>query len=162
MGIFDLFMANLDGSDLRQLTFGGVQEFPAGWLADGSLLYSVPGQEYEYTVYRLDLQSGESQVFSSENIQSISPDGQYVAIAEMTFGERWQIVISELDGDNRRSLVDGSLSVLNPIWSPDGQWILASVSDTGVEASMGALINLSTCEAIPLPGLKEDIIAWAP
>ena len=94
MGIFDLFIVNLDGSNLRQITHGGVQEWPVGWLEDGSFLYTVPGREYEYIVYRLDLASGESEVFSNENIQSLSPDGQYVAIARLAFGERWQIDIS--------------------------------------------------------------------
>ena len=82
MGIFDLFIVNLDGSNLRQITHGGVQEWPVGWLEDGSFLYTVPGREYEYIVYRLDLASGESPVFSNENINP-SPDGQYVAIARL-------------------------------------------------------------------------------
>ena len=61
MGIFDLFIVNLDGSNLRQITHGGVQEWPVGWLEDGSFLYTVPGREYEYIVYRLDLASGEAR-----------------------------------------------------------------------------------------------------
>ncbi len=80
MGIFDLFIVNPDGSDLRQLTFGGVQEFPAGWLADGSLLYTVPGRENEYTMYQVDPQSGKSQEFLSDNIESVSPDSQSTLI----------------------------------------------------------------------------------
>ena len=73
MGIFDLFIVNLDGSNLRQITHGGVQEWPVGWLEDGSFLYTVPGREYEYIVYRLDLASGEAQVFSNENINPSHP-----------------------------------------------------------------------------------------
>ena len=80
-----------------------MQEWPVGWLEDGSFLYTVPGREYEYIVYRLDLASGEP-VFSNENIQSLSPDGQYVAIASWPFGERWQIDISRLDGADRWAL----------------------------------------------------------
>ena len=120
MGIFDLFIVNLDGSNLRQITHGGVQEWPVGWLEDGSFLYTVPGREYEYIVYRLDLASGESPVFSNENIQSLSPDGQYVAIARLAFGERWQIDISRLDGADRWALANDSLWVLNPLWSASG------------------------------------------
>jgi Tol biopolymer transport system component len=32
IGSFDLFIVNPDGSDLRQLTFGGYQEISIGWL----------------------------------------------------------------------------------------------------------------------------------
>ena len=80
MGIFDLFIVNLDGSNLRQITHGGVQEWPVGWLEDGSFLYTVPGREYEYIVYRLDLASGEPGVLEREH-PILSPDGQHVAIA---------------------------------------------------------------------------------
>ena len=96
MGIFDLFIVNLDGSNLRQITHGGVQEWPVGWLEDGSFLYTVPGREYEYIVYRLDLASGESQVFSNEH--PIPLTRWPVRISPLAFGERWQIDISRLDG----------------------------------------------------------------
>ena len=46
---------------------------------------------------------------SNENIQSLSPDGQYVAIAVLAFGERWQIDISRLDGADRWALANDSL-----------------------------------------------------
>lgn len=161
VGIFDLFIVNLDGSELRQLTSGGVQEYPAGWLADGSLLYNVAGRVYETTVYRLDLHSGESQVFSNENISSVSPDGQQLAISELAFGERWQVAVSDLTGANRRALASGSLWVLTPRWSADGQWLLAGVSDTDSGATLGALFNPSTCEVIPVPGLRGSILSWA-
>ena len=115
---------------LRQITHGGVQEWPVGWLP-GGFLYTVPGREYEYIVYRLDLASGESQVFSNdENIQSLSPDGQYVAIANLTFGERWAVDISRLDGADRWALANDGLWVLNPCGAPDGEWLLATVSAT--------------------------------
>ena len=126
MGIFDLFIVNLDGSNLRQITHGGVQEWPVGWLEDGSFLYTVPGREYEYIVYRLDLASGESGVLEREH-QSLSPDGQYVAIARLAFGERWQIDISRLDGADRWALANDSLWVLNPCGAPvaSGCWPLS-------------------------------------
>ena len=53
MGIFDLFIVNLDGSNLRQITHGG--GMAGGLAARRGFLYTVPGREYEYIVYRLDL-----------------------------------------------------------------------------------------------------------
>ena len=93
----------------------------AGGLAARRRLPTLCQAEHEYIVYRLDLASGESQVFSNENIQSFSPDGQYVAIANLTFGERWAVDISRLDGADRWALANDGLWVLNPLWSPDGE-----------------------------------------
>jgi TolB protein len=163
IGSFDLFMVNTDGSNLRQLTFGGYQEIPSGWLADGNLLYGEYEAEDQYVAYRLDLQSGESQEFSrGEDIQSISPDGRYLAIGKLTFGEHWQITIRESDGQNSWPLNDGDPSILLSRWSPDGQWIIVAVLKPGAGASMHALINLRTCDAIPLPHLQDDVLAWLP
>jgi len=160
IGSFDLFFVNGDGSGLRQLTFGGYHELPIGWLADGSLLYGEWENDDQYVVYRLDLQSGESQEFSREDIQTVSPDGWHLAIAEATSGDRPQIVISDLDGGNRWSLADGNQSVLFPLWSPDGQWILVAVSNTNMDPITYTLINLHTCEIIPLPNLHDDVVGW--
>lgn len=160
MGIFDLFIVDPDGSNMRQLTQGGLQESTVGWLSDGSLLYSVPGEGNGYIVYRLDLQSGKSEVFSNEPVHSISPDGNSFAIAELTFGDRWQLTVTNLDGKGRVILNDTSLSVLPQLWSPDSKWILASITDSDTASITGALINPGTCEVIPLPLLKDDVIAW--
>lgn len=162
MGIFDLFMINPDGTNVRQLTFGGVQEWPVGWLPDGRLLYSVPGRENEHTIYQLDLETGASQVFPDDYLQSVSPDGKLMITTEKTFGDRWLTYISELDGSNRWLVADSSLWVLTPIWSPDGQWLMAGVSDTDSGSTIGALIDLRTCQVMPLPDLKGNFLSWAP
>ena len=162
MGVFDLFLINLDGSDMRQLTHGGVQEWPVGWLPDGKFLYTVPGREDEYTIYQLDVQSGVIEEYSQDNLASISPDGKYILTNEKTFSDRWLVYISDLDGSNRWLLNDSSLWVLTPIWSPDGQWLLAGVSATDSGSTIGALINLRTCQVIPLPNLKGNLLSWVP
>jgi hypothetical protein len=159
-GIFDLFMMNLDGSNLRQLTHGGVQEWPLGWLADGRLLYTVPGRVYEYTNYALDVQSGASEMFSQDSLQSVSPDGKNILTIERTFGDRWLTYVSDLDGSNRWLLADSSLWFITPIWSPDGEWILAGVSDTDQDHLSGGMVNLRTCQVVPLPALKGNFYSW--
>ena len=101
MGIFDLFIVNLDGSNLRQITHGGVQEWPVGWLEDGSFLYTVPGRGTSTSFTASTSPAAKTGVLEREHPILLSPDGQYVAIARLTFGERWQIDISRLDGADR-------------------------------------------------------------
>lgn len=163
MGVFDLFITNLDGSEIRPLTNGGVQEWTVGWLPDGKhLLYTVPGRVNEFTTYKLDVQGGTAEVFSNTNLISVAPDGRFILTSESTFGDGWQVYVSETDGSNRWLLNDSSLWILTPIWSPDGQWLLAGVSDTGPAETIGALINLNSCQVIPLPHLKGSFLSWMP
>jgi hypothetical protein len=160
MGIFDLFMVRPDGTDLRQLTHGGVQEWPAGWLPDGRLLYAVPGREYESITYSLNLQSGASEKYPTDNIQAIAPSSPNVIVIEPTFGDRWLTYVSDPDGSNRWLLAEASLWVLSPTWSPDSQWLLAEVSATDSGSTTGALIDLRTCQVIALPMIKGNLLGW--
>lgn len=160
MGIFDLFIVDPDGSNLRQLTQGGAQESTVGWMPDGSLLYSVPGEANGHILYQLDLHSAESKILSHESVHSISPDGRSLVIAELTFGDRWQTTVTDLDNKNRLLLNDNTLSVLPQIWSPDSQWILSSIADPATDSFTKVLINPRTCEIVPLLQLKDDVIAW--
>jgi hypothetical protein len=163
MGIYDLFIVNADGSNLRRLTNGGLQEWPLSWMSDGQhLLYSVPGRENEYTNYQVNVSTGESQIFSNENILSISPDGKYKITEEKVFGDRWILYISDIDGSNRWALADSDLWVSSPAWSPEAKWLLVSIADKNPSSTIGALINLQDCQIIPLPYFKGNIISWGP
>jgi len=162
MGIFDLFIVEADGANMHQVTHGGVQEWPVGWLPDGRLVYTVPGRENEYTNFAVDVQSGKTEEMTNANLSSITPDGQNTLTSERTFGDRWLIYISALDGANRWLLNDSNLWVLTPVLSPDRQWLLAGVSATDSGSTIGALINLRTCQVIPLPNLKGNFLSWIP
>ncbi|NMB88245.1 MAG: hypothetical protein GYA17_07780 [Chloroflexi bacterium] len=160
VGIFELFIVDPDGANLRQLTYGAGQESTLGWLADGSLLYSLPGEADGWIVYRLDLAGGESQVFSHEPVHSVSPDGRALDVAELVFGDLWKLTVTGLDGEDRRALNDDTLSVLPQLWSPDGQWLLVSVTDPTAGVPASALINPYTGDVVPLPNLQDDAQAW--
>ena len=97
-----------------------------GWLEDGSFLYTVPGREYEYIVYRLDLASGESRCSRTRTSNPSHPMAS-TWLSPLAFGERWQIDISRLDGADRWALANDSLWVLNPCGAPvaSGCWPLS-------------------------------------
>ena len=160
-GIFDLFVINLDGTGLRQLTTSRGQEWFAGWLADGQMAYLLPGRIDEYTVYRLDLETGQSEVFLEDHILATSPGGQYLLTAEKVFGDRWLTYLSSADGSNRWLLADDDLWFISPTWSADGEWLLAGVSDTTYEAATGALVHPRTCQVISLPRIQGSILSWS-
>ena len=125
-----------------------------GWLEDGSFLYTVPGRSTSTSFTASTSPAAKAVVFSNENINPLSPDGQYVAIARLAFGERWQIDISRLDGADRWALANDSLGS-EPLWSASGEWLLATVSATDSGSTTGALINLRTCQVISLRTSKQ-------
>jgi hypothetical protein len=162
-GEYDLYVVNADGSGLRRLTNGGSQEWPIGWMPDGQhLLYSVPGRDNTSVNFLLDVPTGGIQEFPVKDISAISPDGQTLVIQENAFGGRYLTYISGLDGSNRTLLADSDIWALIPVWSPDGQWLIFSVSDTDTEHLIPTLVRLEDCTIIPLTYFSGQLMVWAP
>jgi hypothetical protein len=113
----------------------------------------------------LDLQTGESQPFPSENVAAaLSPNDKYIFTQDEPFGSdgRWALFISNPDGSNRRMLAMADLWTLNPILSPNGQWLMLSVSNTDSLSTIATLVHLEDCQIIPLPYFKGLVTSWTP
>jgi Tol biopolymer transport system component len=72
--------------------------------------------------------------------------------------------ISRLDGSDERLLIQlDTWSVSQPRWSPDGNWLAFSVMDTDLFTTplTSGLVNVATCQVVPLKGLDGQIEGWA-
>ena len=157
-----------DGSGLRRLTDnGGAHTELSGWLPDGGhLLYSTfDANTAAQTDLLLDLQTGASQPFPSENVAAaLSPNDKYIFTQHEPFGSdgRSELFISNRDGSNRRMLATADLWALNPILSPDGKWLMLSVSNTDSLSTIATLVQLENCQIIPLAYFKGLVTSWTP
>ena len=62
----------------------------------------------------------------------ISPDGRSLAYSANK-GEQWTVYVLDLKTKRERSLIRSEQSVLNPEFSPDGQWIAVQSDFEGDE-----------------------------
>ena len=97
---------------------------------------------------------------------AVSPGGKRLAFEEMLPLDKYGLFVSDLDGSNRKLLADGKAAyiVTVPAWSPDGQWVIASVHDpkaTNQPATL-TLIGIDSCQIIPLPNLSGYVTSWLP
>ena len=95
---------------------------------------------------------------------AVSPDGKKAAFEEMLPGDHYGIYTANLDGSNKRLIVDGAPIVVTvPHWSPDGKWLIVSVHDENLEITpMLALIEVDTCQIIPLKTIAGYVGTWNP
>jgi hypothetical protein len=104
---------------------------------------------------------------AAQGTAAYSPDGKWIVYQEREFGRKltWMYV-AHPDGSEHRlvSGMDNRWSVDYPTWSPDGKWLSVLVSDYSTQngASINVLIQLDSCQIIPLPQLKKQISSWLP
>jgi hypothetical protein len=165
---FNLYTMNLDGSGLQKVIDAIDYEELIDWSPDGtSLFYGVATRD-GMLLKKLDLASGAiTDLFTVNNkalYADLSPDGSKIAFfdgfSEMTSG----LYVSRLDGSNRKLVAQmGHWMVVNPRWSPDGKWLLVGIVNTDVSTpeEATALINLQTCQIIPLP-ITGTFYSWVP
>ena len=164
-----IILANPDGSNQRTLVENGDANIAQAWLPDGeSLVYTIKGPDGS-AVRVINVLTGKiTPLFNIQYVNagvSVSPDGKQVAYEEMLPGDRYAIYVSNLDGSNARLIVDSHPIVATvPQWSPDGRWLIVSVHDTSVSEnhSILTLIELDTCQIIPLLHLNGYVSTWNP
>jgi len=167
---FEIFLIEADGTNLRALTNGPTYESLGGWLPDGQhILYGTPNAD-GVLLHSLDITSKAIEdlftIQATKDLSiAISPDGTRLAYMERLFGYKNGLFISNLDGSHRQFFGDAETEIFSePIWSPDGKWLLLSVWDDQVNDVLPflALIQVDSCQIIPLPELTGQFSSWVP
>jgi len=167
-GPYNIVLTNADGTNARQLTEGMAANYATAWMPDGkSLLYTV-GSRAGVSVRIMDVQTGEVSSLFDNNYNGtmvVSRDGKRLAFEEMLPLDKYGLFVSDLDGSNRKLLADGNPYIVTvPAWSPDGQWVMASVHDANAsnQPAALALIGVDSCQIIPVPSLSGYVSSWLP
>jgi Tol biopolymer transport system component len=97
---------------------------------------------------------------------AVSRNGNRLAFEEMLPLDKYGLFVSDLDGSNRKLLADGDPYIVTiPSWSPDGNWVIASVHDPDTNKHPNTaltLIQVDTCQIVPLPNLTGYATSWLP
>lgn len=167
-GPYHIVVVNPDGSNFRQLTDGSDANYAMTWMPDGKqLIYNITSGEHS-SLHSINVQTGEVSLISEVGSGSVgvSPDGRRLVFQENLLLDKYGLFVSDLDGTNRKMLADGDPYVVTvPAWSPDGNWVIATVHDPNANSypySTLTLIHVDTCQIIPMPNLTGYVSSWLP
>jgi TolB protein len=113
-GRLQIFTANPDGSEQRQLTFEGDNGRPA-WSPDGTRLAFVTTRALGVSVAIMDANGSQQIVLAAGDAPDWSHDSQSIA-----FSRGGQIWVMRVEGRELRQLTRSSTFKAGPSWSPDG------------------------------------------
>jgi len=168
-GPYNIMLTNADGTNARQLTEGMAANYALSWMPDGDrLLYTTVSRDGA-SLHIINVQTGEVAPLFDTNYNGtvvVSPDGKRLAFEEMLPLDKYGLFVSDLDGSNRKLLADGNPYIVTvPYWSPNSDWVIASVHSSEVSnefRSKLALIQPDTCQIIALPDLTGYVSSWLP
>lgn len=160
----DIFMMDIDGTNVLQLTNTNVPKFDLQWLSDGKeLLYGEGNCVYIINVEAPELASEQLTCFNDEDFDGfrVSPDGTQVAISignrliVLPFDKRTLSTVAstfELQGLEDLCLDYSDVSVKGALWSANGQE-LAITYESVVGQRLGDTIrvvdiDLRRCQAV--------------
>jgi len=127
--ILDIFIANADGTNQRQLTTNVGSNFDPALSPDGSKIVFTSDRYGNHEIFVIDV-DGENEIRLTNNRDSDgdaawSPDGTQIAFTTNRYGN-FEIAVISADGtsgENARRLTSNSRQDRSPSWSPDGTQI---------------------------------------
>jgi hypothetical protein len=165
-----VFVAPVDGSPVRQIgnlttDYIGVDDWSpdASWLLFGNAVRDEPPTG---GIGIMDAQSGASTQLTTggEEGSSFSPDGDRIVFNDSWGGVHLTVMNADGSADSRRVLVtaEAGTGIADPVWSPNGDWILYRVIPItdGSQTGIGDLWMVPSSGGEPRLVLKSAIADW--
>lgn len=123
----EIFVMNVDGSSLTQLTFGEADNGDPVFSPDNSKILFGSLADGDWELYTMDPDgSNIVQLTHNNNIDwagKWSPDGSKIVFVSDRDGNQ-EIYVMDADGSNQIRLTNNAVIDAFPNWSPDGQTII--------------------------------------
>lgn len=122
-----IFVMNIDGSNVKRITFAGKYNASPSWSPDGKQIAFAGYDSDHFDIFVMNADgSGLKRLTdakktngkaSNNESPSWSPDGRHIAFASDRTGES-QIYVVSPDGSNERRITDDKYNWEKPKWSP--------------------------------------------
>jgi len=168
-GVKELYIADYDGFNPRQVTVNGSLNILPAWSPDGrSLAYISYRQDRTPMIFLAHIFEGRSiaNLTGEKNnnqafAPSFSPDGKRIAYASNRAGNM-DIWVANADGGSPRRLTSGASQDTAPCWSPTGQEIAFTSDRTGSPQIYLMDADGLNVRRLTTVGSYNDAPAWNP
>ncbi len=130
-GLSEIFLMDIDGKNLQNLTKGIVEDRYPTWSPDGKRI-AFGSKRGNGGIYVMDADGENVRLLTDRPEATIgptwSPAGEKIAFWARPKGVDGNIYVMDADGNNIRQLTIHPFCDVDPAWSPDGQQIVFASS----------------------------------
>lgn len=124
-GDYEIDVMNLDGSNLRQLTFNGADDYGPDWSPDDSRIVFASDRTGNWEIFSMNQDGSDQRQLthhgSADDISpSWSPDGTRIAWIKAYNSYLGAVWVMNADGSNPHPLTQDLIFPENPVWSHSG------------------------------------------
>ena len=164
-GAPELFVADYDGYNIRQLTNDRARKYSPNWSPDGTKIAYTSYRDGPHELYILDLQTGETHKVPFGGKTTLaprwSPGGHHLVIGLVIDGLS-KLFLSGLDGADLKPLITSYGINISPSWSPRGDQV-AYMSDRLRDKHVYVVnVDGSDDHRITFEGKYNGSPAWSP
>jgi serine/threonine protein kinase/Tol biopolymer transport system component len=122
-GDYEIFVIEVDGSNLLQLTDNNAADFDPAWSPDGSQIVFASATDGDAEIKIMNADGSNPQPITANGADDTdpawSPDGELIAFSSDRDGD-FEIYVMRPDGSDERQLTFNSVNDYTPSWSPSG------------------------------------------
>ena len=138
-GNLDIYMMDINGENLANLTDHPSDDFSPTWSPDGRAFAYVSNRDGNPEIYVMDINTKDSRRLTNHRATDInpawSPNGKWIAFASNQARDHaadTDIYIMDVNGKKVQRLTNKGGHNSTPAWSPDGQWIAFRSTQDGI------------------------------
>lgn len=165
----DIYTADIDGTDLVQLTTAPGEDYQPTWSPDSGMIYFVSNRDNSKTeIFRMNADgSNQARVGAVEDAYypSLSPDGTKVVFTQRPPGANAStrnIYVMSTSGANLVRLTTNGDYAAAPSWSPDGSKILFNTYSSTMRVWVMNSDGTSPAMLADPGNFRDQSVAWSP
>jgi TolB protein len=163
-GAKEIFVADYDGANERQVTHTNAINISPCWTPDGREIYFTSFKNGDPQLYRVEVASGKITKIGNYGglmaAAAVSPDGSKVAIV-MTISGNSEIYTLDPSGRIISRLTNSTSIETSPTWSPDGRSIAFASDRTGAPQIYICDADGSNTRRLTYQGDYNDSPIWS-